>query len=159
MKSHHTLRAQQVRRGHGLSLPDPSRPETPLEFPSEDHVRERQVCPVIDGLALSASAGRLTAQTVLRFVNKELNVPLPDDAEDLFPLSARHLDAGCDRTTGNRHLPTRFAGRVRRHLAAENAILLPIARARLTPRDLKKLSRQMKMRRGLPPVAETPDAA
>lgn len=69
MKSHHTLRAQQVRRGHGLSLPDPSLLETLLEFPGKYHMRERQVCPVIDGLALSASAGHLTAQTVLRFMN------------------------------------------------------------------------------------------
>ncbi len=53
---------------------------------------------------------------------------------------------------------TRFASHVRRHLAAENAILLPIARARLTRRDLQNLSRQMRARRGLPPVAETPDA-
>ena len=43
--------------------------ETLLEFPGKYHMRERQVCPVIDGLALSASAGDLTAQTVLLFMN------------------------------------------------------------------------------------------
>ncbi len=193
MKSQQTLRAQQVRRGDGLLPTDPSLLETPLEFLSEDHMRERQVCAVIDRLALSAAFDRLAAQTVLRFVNEELNVHMRDEAEDLFPLLARRcppedgiagvitrirndldeatrlvpglraafarcLDSGSDLTTESRQLLTWFAGHVRRHLAAENAILLPIARARLTPRDLKKLSRQMKIRRGLPTVAETSDA-
>ena len=71
---------------------------------------------------------------------------------------ARCLDTGSDLSLGERQLLTRFAGHVRRHLAAENAILLPIARARLTRRDLQTLSRQMRTRRGLPPVTETLDA-
>jgi hypothetical protein len=50
-------------------------------------------------------------------------------------------------------LLTRFAGHVRRHLVAENAILLPIARARLTRRRSgKRLSAQMRARRGLSPL-------
>jgi hemerythrin-like domain-containing protein len=53
---------------------------------------------------------------------------------------------------------TSFAGHVRRHLVAENAILLPIARARLTRADLARLSAHMRARRGLTQLSETPNA-
>ena len=36
-----------------------------------------------------------------------------------------------------------------RHLAIENGVLLAIARIRLTPKDLKAISRGMKARRGV----------
>jgi hypothetical protein len=36
-----------------------------------------------------------------------------------------------------------------RHLAVENGVLLAIARIRLTPKDLKAISRGMKARRGV----------
>ncbi|MCA0270930.1 MAG: hemerythrin domain-containing protein [Proteobacteria bacterium] len=193
MKGQHSSRAQQVRRGDGLSPTDASLLATPLDFLSEDHLRERQVCSLIDRLALSGPFDPSAARTVLRFVNEELNLHMRDDAEDLFPMLARRcpvedgigrviarictdldeatrllpelqaalaraLDTGSGLASGDRRLLTRFAFHVRRHLAAENAILLPIARARLTRRDLLRLSRQMRARRGLPPVAETPDA-
>lgn len=193
MKSQHSSRAQQVRRGDGQSPTDPSLLATPLEFLCEDHMRERQVCSVIDSLASSMSFDQSAARSVLRFVNEELNLHMRDEAENLFPLLARRclaedriglaiarictdldqatrllpglraalvrcLDTGSELATEDRQLLTRFAGHVRHHLAAENAILLPIARARLTRRDLQTLSRQMRTRRGLPPVAETPNA-
>lgn len=193
MKGQPSSRTRQVRRGDGLSPTDASLLATPLDFLSEDHLRERQVCSMIDRLALSGSFDHSAASTVLRFVNEELNAHMRDDAEDLFPMLARRcpvedgigrviarictdldeatrllpglqaalarcLDTGSDLASGDRQLLTRFAGHVRRHLAAENAILLPIARARLTRRDLLRLSRQMRARRGLPPVAEAPDA-
>ena len=193
MKGQHPHQAHQVRRGNGLSPTDPSLLATPLEFLCEDHMRERQVCSVIDSLATSMSFDPSAARNVLRFVNEELNVHMQDDAEDLFPLLARRctaedgiaraiarictdldeatrllpglraalarcLDTGSGLATDDRQLLTQFAGHVRRHLAAENAILLPIARARLTRRDLQHLSSQMRTRRGLPPVAEAPDA-
>lgn len=47
---------------------------------------------------------------------------------------------------------------LRRHLVAENAILLPIVRVRLTGTDLRTLSKHMRTRRGLPELAETTDA-
>ncbi|MGL4237904.1 hemerythrin domain-containing protein [Tabrizicola sp.] len=193
MKGQHSLRTQRVRRGDGLSPTDPSLLATPLEFLCEDHVRERQVCAVIDRLASYVSFDQSAAQTVLQFVNEELNLHMRDEAEDLFPLLARRcpaedgirsvisricsdldeaarllpglrdalarcLDTGATLTVEDRQLLIRFAGHVRRHLAAENAILLPIASARLTRCDLQKLSRQMRTRRGLPPVMDTPDA-
>lgn len=193
MKGQNSLQTQIARRGDGLSPTDLSLLATPLDFLCADHLRERQVCSVIDWLALSASFDPSAARTVLRFVNEELSIHMRDEAEDLFPLLARRcpaedgiaraisrirtdldeatgllpglrsalarcLDTGSGLTSEDRQLLTRFAGHVRRHLAAENAILLPIARARLTRRDLQKLSRQMRTRRGLSPYAETPDA-
>lgn len=187
------LQSNQMRRGDGLSPTDVTLLATPLEFLCEDHMRERQVCSVIDSLAAARTFDPAAARNVLRFVNEELNVHMRDDAEDLFPLLSRRctvedgigraiaristdldeasrllpglraalalcLDAGSELSTEDRQLLTRFAGHVRRHLAAENAILLPIARARLTRRDLQKLSSHMRSRRGLSPVAETPDA-
>lgn len=42
-----------------------------------------------------------------------------------------------------------FASQELRHLALENAVVLPLARLRLTERDLKTLSRKLAARRGL----------
>jgi iron-sulfur cluster repair protein YtfE (RIC family) len=46
-----------------------------------------------------------------------------------------------------------FATQELRHLALENAVVLPLARLRLTGRDLKTLSRRLAARRGLQPRA------
>ena len=40
-----------------------------------------------------------------------------------------------------------FASQELRHLALENAVVLPLARLRLTPADLKRLSRRLAERR------------
>ena len=185
--------ADPARRGSGLAPANPGLIAAPLDFISEDHLRERQICTMLDGLAAAASVDRQTALIVLRFLNEELNVHLRDEAEDLFPLLSRRctsedaieraitriridqdeamrllpgvraalsrcLDTGSDLTDGDRAMLERFTGHVRRHLVAENAILLPIARARLTRRDLKRLSDRMRARRGLTPIAEKADA-
>lgn len=44
-----------------------------------------------------------------------------------------------------------FAAQERRHLALENAVVLPIARQRLTPEDLTGLARRLAARRGMAP--------
>jgi len=44
-----------------------------------------------------------------------------------------------------------FAAQERRHLALENAVVLPIARQRLTPEDLTGLARRLAARRGRAP--------
>lgn len=67
-----------------------------------------------------------------------------DDAEGPAPEEAKTL--------------RRFAAHARRHILAENAILLPLARAHLTRRDLSGLARRMQVRRGLTPHPETHDA-
>lgn len=42
-----------------------------------------------------------------------------------------------------------YADQKRRHLAIENAVVLVLARIRLTPKDLSVMSRHMKLRRGI----------
>jgi hemerythrin-like domain-containing protein len=185
--------SEPILRGSGDQPTNPSLLASPLDFISEDHLRERQICAVIDRLAMADPLDRQSALSVLRFLNEEMNVHLRDEAEDLFPLLALRcteedaiegaigriradqveavrllprmraalaacLDAGTAPTAEDRATLTRFAGHVRRHLVAENAILLPIARARLTRADLRTLSKHMRSRRGLPDLAETPDA-
>lgn len=56
-----------------------------------------------------------------------------------------------------RDLLRRFSRNERRHLSYENAIVLPLARLRLTPDDLRNLGRRMAARRGLD-YPETPNA-
>ncbi|MFX0541897.1 hemerythrin domain-containing protein [Roseovarius sp. S4756] len=176
-------------REGGLPPSDHALLLSPLDFISEDHLRERQICAVIDGLAGGARIERQAALTVLRFVNEELNMHMRDEAEDLFPILSRRckaedeiektisrirhdldaasrllpkvrailcrcLDTGSDLAPEERETLSQFAGHVREHLVAENAILLPIARARLTPADLRKLSQHMRRRRGLPVSVE-----
>ncbi|WP_417280708.1 hemerythrin domain-containing protein [Celeribacter sp.] len=185
--------SEPARRGSGDKPTSPSLLGNPLDFISEDHLRERQVCAVIDGLATADALDRRSATAVLRFLNEELNVHLRDEAEDLFPLLARRcteedaiegtidrirtdqdeamrllpqvramlagcLDSGANLTVEERAVLSTFAGHVRRHLVAENAILMPIARARLTQADLRTLSKHMRSRRGLPDLPETPNA-
>jgi hemerythrin-like domain-containing protein len=187
------LQSHQMRRGDGLSPTDAALLSSPLEFLCQDHLRERQVCSLLDSLATALTFDPSAARNVLGFVNEELSAHLQDDAEDLFPLLSRRctaedgighaiarictdleeasrllpglraalarcLDTGSQLSTEDRQVLTRFAGHVRRHLAAENAILMPIARARLTRRDLQMLSSHMRSRRGLAAVAEAPDA-
>lgn len=182
-----------TRRGSGQLPTDTGLLDRPLDFISEDHLRERQICTEIDRLAATPSFDRRTGVTVLRFLNEELGVHFRDEAEDLFPVLVRRctkedsidnvlgrirsdqnealsllprvrdalascLDTGSDLRDEDRAMLTRFAGHVRRHLAAENAILLPIARARLTRGDLMTLSDRMRTRRGLPPKTDIPHA-
>lgn len=185
--------SEPTQRGSGQDPTDTALIASPLDFISADHLRERQICAVIDRLAAAALFDRHAALTVLRFLNEELNVHMRDEAEDLFPLLARRcpveddigrvitricadlnaatvllplvrtilarcVDTGADLAAEDRKTLIRFAGHVRRHLAAENAILLPIARLRLTRRDLDNLSRHMRSRRGLSQYPGAPDA-
>lgn len=182
---------QSTQRGSGDAPTDAKLLSDPLVFISEDHLRERQVCAMMDALATSSTFDRHAVLTVLRFLNEELNVHIRDEAEDLFPVLARrctaedaietvitrirtdqveamrllpqiraalseYLDTGYDLTAEDRVTLVRFSGHIRRHLVAENAILLPIARARLTDADLWRLSQQMRLRRGYPQKETTP---
>lgn len=49
-----------------------------------------------------------------------------------------------------------FATQERRHLALENAVVLPIARQRLTAEDLAGLARRLAARRGMAPAETRP---
>ena len=87
------LHSHQMRRGDGLTPTDAALLESPLDFLSQDHLRERQVCSLLDSLATSLSFDPPAARNVLRFVNEELSVHMQDDAEDLFPLLSRRCTA------------------------------------------------------------------
>lgn len=182
--------SEPVLRGSGDTPTSPSLLVSPLDFLNEEHMRERQICAVIDVLATEPALDRQLAASVLRFLNENLNVHLRDRAEDLFPLLVLRcteevaieraisriradqdgairllpemravlsgcLHTGAGLTAEERGVLTSFAAHVRRHLIAENAILLPKARARLTRADLRTSSKRMWSRRGLPELAET----
>jgi len=68
------------------------------------------------------------------------------------------LEAGRVPTAPEATRLTCFTRHTHRHLIAVKAILLPLARARLTPRDLHSLSLRMQARRGITPEAEDPYA-
>jgi hypothetical protein len=81
-----------------------------------------------------------------------------DKAAGLLPMVraalARCLDEGTGPTPPEARMLLRFVALTRRHMQAETAILLPLARAHLTRRDLAGLTRRMRQRRGLPPLTE-----
>jgi len=64
-------------------------------------------------------------------------------------LAARPADDPVDLDVATAELLLAFASREHRHLAIENAIVMVIARRRLTSADLAAMSRAMKARRGI----------
>ena len=158
--------------------------ENPLDFISQDHMREREVCALIDRLVAAFPIKRADRQMVLSFLKEQLPHHLADEEIDLFPLMLKrcdpeeeiksvidklefdHAHAFADapaiaaliaaRTPDDAALSAtdcaqlaEFASHARRHLILENAIILPIARARLTKDDLKTMRDHMLERRGL----------
>lgn len=85
-----------------------------------------------------------------------------DTAMYLLPDALETLDALWDGRAGvpeaSLHLLRNFAAHLHRHLIFENAILIPLARARLTPDDISTLSLRMRARRGLDRAQEGDDA-
>ena len=69
-------------------------------------------------------------------------------AETAKPILAEMARDGCASVGDRRAMLTRLAGHERRHLIVENAIILPLAAARLTPSDLRTLALRMAARRG-----------
>lgn len=60
--------------------------DKPLEFIHEDHLRERQICIMLDEIADDATASLESVAEVVSFLSKELPLHLKDEEEDLFPL-------------------------------------------------------------------------
>lgn len=85
-----------------------------------------------------------------------------DKAAALLPnvraVLARCLDTTQPLLPDESDMLMRFAAHTRRHILVEKAILLPLARAHLSRRDLSSLSRRMKIRRGFTPNPETKNA-
>lgn len=74
-----------------------------------------------------------------------------DNAERIVEAMAQALETdGADFPKPDfAELLKRFAASERRHLIVENAIVMPLARARLTKDDLRNLGRRMAARRGI----------
>ncbi|POF27750.1 hemerythrin domain-containing protein [Roseibium marinum] len=60
--------------------------ENPLDFLAEDHVREREVCALIDKLAAGSPVNDSERHMLLAFLNEQLPQHLADEDIDLFPL-------------------------------------------------------------------------
>ena len=125
--------------------------------------------------AAAHAAGFLAEELPLHFADEEEDLfpllrqrcePEDDIERALARLSADHVHAGAETpdlvrllrlvaegdaglTPEDRSLLTRYASHARRHLILENAIVLPLARARLTRRDLDRMRMAMLHRRGL----------
>lgn len=158
--------------------------ENPIDFIAEDHMREREVCAMIDKLVSNVALEDAEICQMLTFLEEQLPPHLADEENDLFPLMLKRCapedeierviaKLQSDHVHGIADAPaiaalikankpgdtpfsemacaqlTKFATHARRHLILENAIILPIARARLTKDDLKTMRSHMLERRGL----------
>lgn len=64
----------------------------PLEFIHEDHLRERQICSMLDAIAQGTSCSETEIADILGFLTTELPMHLKDEEEDLFPLLRRRCE-------------------------------------------------------------------
>lgn len=157
--------------------------ENPLDFIAEDHMREREVCALIDRLVSAASLKNADIHQMLAFLEDQLPQHLADEEIDLFPMMLKRCDpedeiekvidklhsdhghaladvpaiiaiiqsvavSSSDLSEEECQQMKAFAHHARRHLILENAVILPIARARLTKDDLKVMKTHMLERRG-----------
>lgn len=93
---------------------------------------EDVITEALDRLAAEHGADAASAQVVLAHLDASL--------EARAPLGA---------SAGARQALMGFASEELRHLALENAVVLPLARRRLSSGDLRKLSRRLAARRGV----------
>jgi hemerythrin-like domain-containing protein len=160
----------------------------PLDFIAEDHMREREICALIDQLTEAHTPDDNARVSVLAFLAHILPQHLADEEIDLFPmmrarsepedeiekvvekLQADHRHSAIDtpkimsllkdadhvHDADERQMLAAYALRARHHLIFENAIVLPLARVRLTVSDLAEMKRNMLTRRGLDRLLESP---
>ncbi len=184
-----TRRAHDPRRGDGLSPTDLRLLGNPLDFLHEDHLREREICVMLDRIASAESPDPDAAAHAAGFLAEELPLHFADEEEDLFPLlrqrcapeddieraltrlAADHRQSVDDTLNlvallgrlaegaagpepAERGAIVSYAAQARRRLILKNAIVLPLARARLTRRDLDRMRLAMLRRRGLDRLME-----
>ncbi|NNU82021.1 hemerythrin domain-containing protein [Halovulum dunhuangense] len=65
---------------------DPSLLRTPVEFLHAVHLREREICALLDRIADRARAASGEIEAALRFLSDELPAHLDDEEQDLFPM-------------------------------------------------------------------------
>lgn len=78
-----------LRRGDCLTPTDMELLRNPLEFLLEDHMREREICRILDRIAARERVGKESVSLVMTFLKEELPFHLEDEEEDLFPAMRR----------------------------------------------------------------------
>jgi len=78
-----------LKRGDCLSPTTPQLLGNPLDFIHEDHLRERQICAMVDRIATGPAPERADLEHVREYLARELPLHLADEEEDLFPLLRR----------------------------------------------------------------------
>ena len=81
--------AHDMKRGDCLMPTDPALLGNPLVFIHEDHLREREICTVLDRIAGAPVPDRNDVDGALAFLRNELPLHLEDEEQDLFPLLKR----------------------------------------------------------------------
>ncbi len=84
--------ARELRRGNCLSPTDVVLLWNPLEFLLEDHMREREICAILDRIAAREDVTQSDISQVKHFLKDELPFHLADEEEDLFPAMRRCCD-------------------------------------------------------------------
>lgn len=151
--------------------------ECPIEAMSEEHFNQRQLCANMEILAATTQPRPELARRILANLCRDLPAHFEDEEQGLFPrLLARarpedELEKTLIRLAREHEVAAaEFAALVpalvcmadgslpasnRRHLIVENAILLPLARLRLTDQDKAALMVEICARRQQPPKMST----
>src|SRR5690606_22482400 len=66
--------------------------ENPLDFIIEDHMREREVCDIIDRLVGACPVPSAKRHLILAFLTDQLPQHLADEEIDLFPMMLKRCD-------------------------------------------------------------------
>lgn len=83
------IHVRDLKRGDCLNPTAPQLLGNPLDFIHEDHLRERQICAMLDRIATAAAADPDDLSHVREYLAGELPLHLEDEEEDLFPLLRR----------------------------------------------------------------------
>lgn len=158
----------------------------PLEFLFAEHYRHRQMCKILEFLAVCQDFDAELVASTDDFIRYDLALHVIDEEDDLFPLLRRRCAEDDDiedvlgRLSADHALDQELARAVRAvlalalerrvapaaipgapetllqlarqeksHMALENAVVMPLARRRLTGEDLLALSVRLAARRGV----------
>jgi hemerythrin-like domain-containing protein len=170
----------------GIEPSPPQLLKEPLEFLFAEHFRQRQMCKILEYLAVAPAFDVAMIATTDDFIRYDLALHVIDEEEDFFPLLRRRCSEEDDiedilgRLSADHALDQKLAVRVRAvfaqslerrtppsaieggaqallelakqeksHMALENAVVMPLARRRLTADDLEALSLRLAARRGV----------
>lgn len=170
----------------GIEPSPPALMKEPLEFLFAEHYRHRQMCKILEFLAVTPDFNAALIASTDDFIRYDLALHVIDEEEDLFPLLRRRCapdddiedvlgrlsaEHAMDQTLARevrevfsqalekREAPSRLPGgaetlialarQERGHMALENAVVMPLARRRLSPEDCENLSVRLAARRGV----------